>query len=214
MSTAATHSFSQQNSQNHTGSLPYLPLRNSLLPASVIISKAAEAAFSGDPCFSGQFRGALFIALQPARNAQQQRCTPCLNGAEAVWAISAGRGALAALFDNSGGGLASTIDSERAQSSGPRSRGAQRKDLSRSSSFKSRRAGVSTPAGNGSKQKHLSDTPPDSGKCGGGSVDEEPVCHMSRYFRKRDNNHHENLMRSKRTRLLLLLKLGKTCRLQ
>lgn len=92
--------------------LTYLPLRNSLLPVSVIISKAAEAAFYGDPCFSGQFRGALVIALQPARRAPQQRRTPCLNGGEAVWAISAGRGAPAALFDISGGVLRARLTAE------------------------------------------------------------------------------------------------------
>lgn len=128
---------SRDRTAKHTrGLLTYLPLRNSLLPASVIISKAAEAAFYGDPCFSGQFRGALFIALQPARNAPQQRRTTCLDGAEAVWAISAGRAALAALFDNSGGGFVSAIDSGRAQSSGPRCRGARRADLSRNSGLK------------------------------------------------------------------------------
>lgn len=208
MSTAATHSFRTQNSQKHTGLLTYLPLRNSLLSASLIISKATEAAFYGDPCFSGQFRGALFIALQPARNAPQQRRTPCLVEAEAVWAISAGRGALAVLFDNSGGGFVNTIDSGRAQSSAPRSRGSRRMDLSRSSNLKSRRAGVSTPAGKGSEQEHLPDTPPDSGKCGGGSVSEELVDHLSWYFRKKNKqNNDENLMRSKRMCFLLLLKL-------
>lgn len=48
-------------------------------------------------------------------------------------------------------------------------------DLSRSSGLKSRRAGVSTPAGKGSEQEHLPDTPPDSGKCGGGPESEELV---------------------------------------
>lgn len=50
----------------------YLPLRDSLLLASAIISKAPKSAFYGDPCLSGQFRGALVISLQPARNAPQR----------------------------------------------------------------------------------------------------------------------------------------------
>lgn len=64
---------------------------------------------------SGQFHGTLVIALQPARNAPQQRRTRGLNGADAVWATSAGSGQPDALFDISGEGFVEEIDAGRAQ---------------------------------------------------------------------------------------------------
>lgn len=93
----------------------YLLLHCSLSLRSAIISKAPKSAFYGDPCFSGQFRGALVISLQPARNAPQQRRTQCLNRANAVWASSAGSGEPRGLFDISGEGSEGEIDIERAQ---------------------------------------------------------------------------------------------------
>lgn len=54
----------QKTNPTHTHVFTYLPLRDSLLLASAIISKAPKSAFYGDPCLSGQFRGALVISLQ------------------------------------------------------------------------------------------------------------------------------------------------------
>lgn len=95
--------------------LTYLPRRDNLLLGSAIISKAPKSAFYGDPCLSGQFRGALVISLQPARNAPQQRRTQCLDGADAVWANSAGSTEPHGLFDISGEGFTGEIDIGRAQ---------------------------------------------------------------------------------------------------
>lgn len=117
----------------------YLPRSDSLLLGSAIISKAPKSAFYWDPCLSGQFRGALVISLQPARNAPQQRRTRCLNGADAVWASSAGTGEPHGLFDISGEGFVDEIDTGRAQWSGMWSRGYGRVGLSRSCNLKSPR---------------------------------------------------------------------------
>lgn len=117
----------------------YLLLHCSLSLRSAIISKAPKSAFYGDPCFSGQFRGALVISLQPARNAPQQRRTQCLNRANAVWASSAGSGEPRGLFDISGEGSEGEIDIERAQWSGTRSSGYCRVDLSRNCNLESSR---------------------------------------------------------------------------
>lgn len=93
----------------------YLPRRDNRLLTSAIISKAPKSAFYGDPCLSGQFRGALVISLQPARNAPQQRRTQCLDGADAVWASSAGSTEPHGLFDISGEGFTGEIDIGRVQ---------------------------------------------------------------------------------------------------
>lgn len=64
---------------------------------------------------SGQFRGAVVISLQPARNAPQQRRTPGLDRADAAWANSAGSRQTGGLFDISGEGFVEEIDAGRAQ---------------------------------------------------------------------------------------------------
>lgn len=115
----------------------YLPLSESLPLDSEVISKAPKSAFYGDPCLSGQFRGALVISLQPARNAPQQRRTRGLNRADAVWANSAGSRQTGGLFDISGEGFVEEIDAGRAQWSGMWCRGYGRVDLSRSCNLKS-----------------------------------------------------------------------------
>lgn len=107
--------YKRAKTHTHTNVSTYLPLRDNLPVASAIISKAPKSAFYGDPCLSGQFRGALVISLQPARNAPQQRRTRCLNGAEAVWAISARNGEPRGLFHISGEGFTAQIDTERRQ---------------------------------------------------------------------------------------------------
>lgn len=95
---------------------------------------------------SGQFRGALVISLQPARNAPQQRRTQGLNGAEAVWANSAGSREPHGLFDISGEGFTDEIDTERNElGGGVEGRGdGGGGDLSRSCNLKSPAPGVST----------------------------------------------------------------------
>lgn len=67
----------RRHPSHETNISTYLPLRDSFPPGSAIISKAPISAFYGDPCLPGQFRGALVISLQPARNAPQQRRTRC-----------------------------------------------------------------------------------------------------------------------------------------
>lgn len=100
---------------HNTHVFTYLPQSESLPLGSAIISKAPKSAFYGDPCLSGQFHGALVISLQPARNAPQQRRTRGLNGADAVWANSAGSRQPGGLFDISGEGFVEQIDAGRAQ---------------------------------------------------------------------------------------------------
>lgn len=127
------------NNGANTNIFTYLPRRDSLPQCSAIISKAPKSAFYGDPCLSAQFRGALVISLQPARNAPQPRRTQCLNGADAVWASSAVFSEPHGLFDISGEGFVEEIDTERAQWSGIWSRGYRKVDLSRSCNLKSSR---------------------------------------------------------------------------
>lgn len=86
---------------------------------------------------SGQFRGALVISLQPARNAPQQETRSVFrSGAEAVWANSAGATEPHGLFHISGEGLTREIDTGRAQWSRARRRGNGRVVLSPSSDLR------------------------------------------------------------------------------
>lgn len=86
---------------------------------------------------SGQFRGALVISLQPARNAPQQETHSVFrSGAEAVWANSAGATEPHGLFHISGEGLTREIDTERAQWRRARRRGYGRVVLSPSSDLR------------------------------------------------------------------------------
>lgn len=125
------------NNGAKTNVFTYLPHSDNLPQGSETISKAPKSAFYGDPCLSGQFRGALVISLQPARNAPQQRRTQFLNWADAVWASSAGYAEPHDLFDISGEGFVEEIDNERVQWRSMWSRGYRRVDLSRNCNLKS-----------------------------------------------------------------------------